>query len=225
MTEGSDNRPRISRTVRQLIYARDGYCCQVCGYSNVSELVLDHVVPWSRGGTSDESNLRSLCGYCNQRRYDSRDYATDRELISSGRWMPTIFQCGTSKPVHPALIVPSVMGITRRWAMSNPRYGGRHKYMSDEEFLAEFRQAAGDWTARHPELPLLGDLPAAPIGLCPNLMRGLVSFVMELQPWALDMEQREQLGGSFYKVSTSVCCFAQPESRWRKWLRKGLSSR
>lgn len=60
---------------RRLIYIRDGYACQWCGCSVAPDdrapgevLQLDHVVPWSAGGSDRSDNLRALCGPCNEGR-------------------------------------------------------------------------------------------------------------------------------------------------------------
>jgi 5-methylcytosine-specific restriction endonuclease McrA len=52
-----------------LIFARDGFRCHYCGKSphtdpNVS-LIVDHIIPLSKGGTSTEENLISCCHQCN----------------------------------------------------------------------------------------------------------------------------------------------------------------
>jgi len=55
---------------RQSVYKRDGYTCQNCGIQGgphgSAELHAHHVVPKSRGGTHDRSNLISLCDECHR---------------------------------------------------------------------------------------------------------------------------------------------------------------
>jgi hypothetical protein len=43
---------------RRRVLVRDGRICYVCGGPNADE--VDHVIPRSRGGTHDESNLRAI---------------------------------------------------------------------------------------------------------------------------------------------------------------------
>lgn len=45
------------------VFARDDYQCQRCGSSD--DLTIDHVLPFSHGGTADPSNLQTLCRSCN----------------------------------------------------------------------------------------------------------------------------------------------------------------
>ncbi len=55
------------------LFARDRYRCQYCGRST-SELkpreglTRDHLIPLSRGGTNDWSNVVTACGPCNTRK-------------------------------------------------------------------------------------------------------------------------------------------------------------
>lgn len=48
---------------RRLILERDGWACVQCGAT--SELEIDHVIPWSRGGADTADNAQVLCRSCN----------------------------------------------------------------------------------------------------------------------------------------------------------------
>ena len=54
---------RTLRPNRNRIYKRDGHSCVYCGSSK--NLTLDHVIPKSRGGTNDWTNLVTSCFKCN----------------------------------------------------------------------------------------------------------------------------------------------------------------
>lgn len=56
-------RPPIPDEVRQMVYTRDGFKCLHCGTSE--SLSLDHIYPYSLGGSDDPSNLQTLCRPCN----------------------------------------------------------------------------------------------------------------------------------------------------------------
>jgi hypothetical protein len=48
---------------RQRIFARDEFKCKKCG--STERLSIDHIIPRSKGGTNEDSNLQTLCVYCN----------------------------------------------------------------------------------------------------------------------------------------------------------------
>lgn len=57
------HRPYIPQDVVGLVYMRyDGKCCK-CGSSK--DLQLDHIIPFSKGGSSEVDNLQLLCKDCN----------------------------------------------------------------------------------------------------------------------------------------------------------------
>lgn len=57
-------RPPLPPELRRLVLARDGYRCRWCG--SPYELEIDHMHPYSRGGSNHPSNLQVLCGPCNR---------------------------------------------------------------------------------------------------------------------------------------------------------------
>jgi len=65
-----DRLPRRSvKFNRRNIYARDRNRCQYCGKKfPTSELTIDHVVPRSRGGRTDRTNVVCCCVTCNVRK-------------------------------------------------------------------------------------------------------------------------------------------------------------
>lgn len=91
-------RDKIKPAVKLAVYRRDNYECQECGdeFDNTRTeesagryaperddpsswwggkyLELDHVIPHSRGGSSEPDNLVSLCSPCNKKKL-ARTYA------------------------------------------------------------------------------------------------------------------------------------------------------
>jgi len=59
-------RKSLSKRLRFSIFTRDGYTCRYCG-KQAGDVILhiDHIIPVSKGGTNDESNLITSCVDCN----------------------------------------------------------------------------------------------------------------------------------------------------------------
>jgi 5-methylcytosine-specific restriction endonuclease McrA len=57
---------RVPTSVRRKVRERDGDRCRLCGCprSGAVKLAVDHVLPVSRGGTHDVTNLVTLCERC-----------------------------------------------------------------------------------------------------------------------------------------------------------------
>ncbi|HEY3257591.1 MAG TPA: HNH endonuclease, partial [Gemmatimonadaceae bacterium] len=58
------------------LFARDRYRCQYCGRMQIDlkpreSLTRDHLVPLSRGGTNDWTNVVTACSLCNTRKANS----------------------------------------------------------------------------------------------------------------------------------------------------------
>ena len=71
MTHSKETRHRHKEIVthryrkqRLRVLARDGHMCQLCGTTE-EPFHIDHIVPRSKGGTSDLDNLQVLCKRCN----------------------------------------------------------------------------------------------------------------------------------------------------------------
>ena len=73
-TAGPDGR-RLPDHTRSLVLRRDRVQCVWCG--SKGRLEVDHIIPWSAGGTDDMDNLRTLCHDCNQRR---SNYASESDI-------------------------------------------------------------------------------------------------------------------------------------------------
>jgi hypothetical protein len=65
----------ISRTIPRVtqfrVLKRENQICRECGNSvKDEEIEFDHIIPWSKGGSSDEYNIRLLCKQCNRKKSD-----------------------------------------------------------------------------------------------------------------------------------------------------------
>ncbi len=95
---------RSAAFTRFNVFLRDGFLCQYCGEAfPTSELTFDHVVPLSRGGRTEWTNVVTACTGCNLRKggFLPREIdmhprhppvqATSYQLQSNGRAFPPNF--------------------------------------------------------------------------------------------------------------------------------------
>lgn len=99
----SGERDEIPWHTRCAVYYRDNATCQLCGTFRPETTHLDHLIPWSAGGSDKSDNLRVLCEPCNMRRGNANDgthrirkrpvtwwcarcYHPDREWLYHGNW-------------------------------------------------------------------------------------------------------------------------------------------
>jgi 5-methylcytosine-specific restriction endonuclease McrA len=57
------------KITRRAVFARDRWTCQYCGAER-GKLTVDHVIPRSKGGTSQWDNIVTCCAPCNRRKGD-----------------------------------------------------------------------------------------------------------------------------------------------------------
>lgn len=76
----------VSLKLRWEILERDKFRCVVCGRSAEDgvKLEVDHVQPWSKGGTKDKSNMATLCFDCNRGKRDRVSEESYVEVIKGG---------------------------------------------------------------------------------------------------------------------------------------------
>ena len=61
----------IPFSVKVRVVRRDNYTCQICGkHLNDAEVEFDHIIPLSKGGSSEEHNIRLTCFDCNREKSD-----------------------------------------------------------------------------------------------------------------------------------------------------------
>lgn len=69
-----EQRTLMTKKLRESIKARDNFTCCNCGNSTHVEpnllLEIDHIIPVSKGGRTEEDNLQTLCWKCNRSKGD-----------------------------------------------------------------------------------------------------------------------------------------------------------
>lgn len=56
----------LTNSIKIEVFKRDNHTCQECGAGREAKLHVHHIIPVSRGGTDEMSNLVTLCESCNQ---------------------------------------------------------------------------------------------------------------------------------------------------------------
>lgn len=111
---------REAKFSRRNIYTRDGFACQYCGTRPpLSELTCDHVVPRSRGGRTEWSNIVTCCIPCNRRKGGRTPAEAGLRLVK--------------KPAQPTWL----WGVQNRFANRRPPKAWHvYLYMSDRKAVS-----------------------------------------------------------------------------------------
>jgi ATP-dependent DNA helicase RecQ len=72
------------RAAREVALRRDGQRCAECGEVEPSQLDVHHCVPRANGGSSDPSNLLTLCDGCHAARHPNLQVSLSRRMME--RW-------------------------------------------------------------------------------------------------------------------------------------------
>jgi 5-methylcytosine-specific restriction endonuclease McrA len=76
------------------IYARDEYRCQYCGgKASIADLTYDHVVPRSKGGPTDWTNIVTCCYLCNRKKGGRTPREAGMRLLvqpTQPNWLPAV---------------------------------------------------------------------------------------------------------------------------------------
>lgn len=83
--------PRIqfSHNVRQRVFSKYEGICQICGKPvEPCQISIDHIIPLSKGGTNDESNLQLTHDFCNKTKGAyTMDECVDYTSDITSRWL------------------------------------------------------------------------------------------------------------------------------------------
>ena len=93
------------KITRRAVFARDSWTCQYCG--SRSNLTVDHVIPRSKGGTSNWENIVASCAPCNRRKGDMTPIQANMHPVREPRAPhPQVF-------IHVAS--PTIPAAWRQW--------------------------------------------------------------------------------------------------------------
>lgn len=78
-------RKNLSKKVRFEIFKRDAFTCQYCGQSAPKVILeVDHIIPVSKGGDNDLTNLITSCRDCNRGKSD-KELSDDSVVVKQQR--------------------------------------------------------------------------------------------------------------------------------------------
>ncbi|MEA4957571.1 hypothetical protein SDC9_30494 [bioreactor metagenome] len=64
--ENKKVRKTLTKSIRHEVFKRDNYRCVECGATNKDTVLhIDHIIPFSKGGSDELDNLQTLCESCN----------------------------------------------------------------------------------------------------------------------------------------------------------------
>ena len=96
------------KITRRAVFARDGWTCQYCGAR--ANLTVDHVIPRSKGGSSDWTNIVASCAPCNRRKGD--------HLPAQANMHPRTTPAAPSPNVFIHVASPTIPAAWRPWLPS-----------------------------------------------------------------------------------------------------------
>ena len=80
------------RLSRQNIFLRDSHTCQYCHHKfSEKKLTIDHVIPLSKSGRHEWTNVVTACSGCNNRKGDKTPEKANLRLLKrpeKPRWLP-----------------------------------------------------------------------------------------------------------------------------------------
>jgi len=90
-------RKPIKLSLRFAVFERDRFRCHYCGRSTNDGAVLhvDHITPWSKGGSDDLANLLAACSDCNRGKSDTVVWAKRRPTPVEPDDFPVGSYCST----------------------------------------------------------------------------------------------------------------------------------
>lgn len=148
-------REPIPHHVRTAVYWRDRGRCELCAWKHAGrDWELDHITPWSAGGSDDSTNLRVLCQMHNQQRSNHVD-PTERPRRPVTWWCANCYSDDET---------------TFTYLPSGELYCHTHKRWADEDALTHSNHTAcrvviahlshrkheGEWPTWHKRSPVLG---------------------------------------------------------------------
>ena len=130
-------REAIPLYVRTAVWYRDHGRCEHCGESVQGQWEMDHIYPWSAGGSNSTANLRVLCPAHNQERSNRMDPA-ERPRLPVTWWCLNCCEDGTR--LHPSPIDGELV-CGYHWGRHCPPLSGyQHHFEATGEYPTWYKR-------------------------------------------------------------------------------------
>ena len=96
--DGPHSPKAVNGSMRYRVLAKSGARCVACGVSSLERAIeVDHIVPRSKGGSDELSNLQALCYKCNSQKRDRDDLDFLQEINRKAFGHKKCFLCKQPK--------------------------------------------------------------------------------------------------------------------------------
>lgn len=96
----------VPQHLRKKLWRERSHTCALCGerIENISDMHVDHVIPFSKGGLTIESNLQLTHAYCNLQRGNQswEDWQAGQDWCDAGSIPPYLDDTFEDRPVEVA---------------------------------------------------------------------------------------------------------------------------
>jgi hypothetical protein len=149
----------IAREVKEAVWERDGGKCCACRTASLIE--YDHIVPVSRGGSSDIDNIQLLCRSCNRKkRVRSDSYVAAEQVATHTSLSAESRDRGETEGEREKISSGGAAEEFENWYLAFPRHEGKghaakayrkaRKTKSAAFLLEHARKAAAKYAATEP---------------------------------------------------------------------------
>jgi len=144
----------IPRSTQFKVLKRENGICSECGQAVKDEdIEFDHIIPWSKGGSSDSNNVRLLCKTCNKKKGNRFEEKCLVKSLSEHIIPPV--------PLDSIFVIYEIITTAHKYCADNDRFPtpldfcrffGRRKVKEEDERAFElFNEIGSFFTSKKPD--------------------------------------------------------------------------